>query len=155
MKRRYIGQVKWLISPLSLLFVGVCMLSSCSSTPPVTSGMGTESMQQGDLLTKHLKVDNAELHKKLKITDVKSRVTNDLLELNVGLTSTYDKSLKLQYHFNWFDADGFAIEPQKSAWKALELHGMQTAIVRGLAPSSQVKSFNVYVREVPKKAYEF
>lgn len=139
---------------VSISFLALFIVS-CADTPPVTSGMGTQKMHPGDEFSKHLKVDNAELHEKLKITDVKSRMTNDLMELNLELTSTYKKSLKLQYHFNWFDADGFVVESRKSPWKALELHGMQTTALRGVAPSSNVKSFNIYVREVPQKAYEF
>lgn len=138
---------------LPLCFISL-FLVACADTPPVTSGMGTQKMQEGDSFSKHLKVDNPSLHKQLKITDVKSRTTNNLLEINLELTSTYEKSLKLQYHFNWFDKDGFVIESRKSPWKPLELHGMQSTTVRGLAPSSQVESFSIYVREVPIKAYK-
>lgn len=131
-------------------------LSGCTNTtPPTTSGSGTSVMTQGDDFSKHLEVHNPELSNVLKITDVKSRKTNDLLEINVQLTSYDEKSLKLQYHFNWFDAQGFVIESRKTPWKPLELHGSQTTTLRGLAPSIDVASFSVYVREVPIKAYKY
>ena len=134
----------------SLIFVGCA-----DTTPPTTSGTGTSALTQGDDFSKHLQVHNPDLALQLKITDVKSRKTNGLLEINLQLTSTYEKSLKLQYHFNWFDAQGFVIESRKSPWKPLELHGFQSTTLRGLAPNEQVASFTVYVREIPEKAYEY
>lgn len=140
---------------VALLCLSSLFLMSCADTPPVTSGIGIENIENANEFTKYLKTDNLALYKRVKISDLKSRKTNDFLEVNLALTSTYEKSLKLQYHFNWFDADGFVIESRKSPWKAIELHGMQTTALKGVAPSTRVASFNVYVREVPLKAYEF
>jgi len=123
--------------------------------PPVTSGLGSEQIVPGQKYTKHLQVHNEQLGEQLHISDIKSRKTNDLLEINLSLTSTYEKSLQLQYQFQWFDQDGFAIEAGKSPWQSLELHGMQTITVAGLAPSIKVASFSLYVREVPEKFFKF
>jgi uncharacterized protein YcfL len=136
---------------LSSIFVMGC----ANKTPPTTSGKGTSVMTQGDDFSKHLKVDNPKLALKLNIADVKSRKTNGLLEINLKLGSSFKKSLKLQYHFNWFDAQGFVVESRKTPWKPVELHGFQSTTLRGLAPNEQVTSFNVYVREVPEKAYRY
>jgi len=133
----------------------ICSLLLVGCAAPITSGTGTSAMTQGEDFSKHLEVHNPKLGKKLKIIDVKSRKTNDLLEINLQLKSTYKKSLKLQYHFNWFDAQGFVIESRKTPWKPLELHGFQATALRGLAPNEQVTSFTVYVREVPEKAYRY
>ena len=145
----------FLRSIVTITLVSFILLGCANNTPPTTSGIGTSNMAEGDDFTKHLKIDNPELAKKLNIADIKSRNTNDLLEVNLELASTYQKSLKLQYHFNWFDADGFVIESRKTAWKPLELHGFQSTTLRALAPSEQVTSFDISVREVPQKAYEF
>lgn len=141
----------------SIAIVTLCSIyfAGCANIPPTTSGTGTSKMTQGDDFNSHLKVNNPKLAKQLNITDVKSRVTNNLLEINLELTSHYKKSLKLQYHFNWFDGDNFVIESRKTSWKPLELHGLQSTTLRALAPSENVVSFNLYVREVPEKAYEF
>lgn len=137
------------------MLTGTLILVGCKNIPPVTSGTGTENIVPGDDFSKHLKVDNPELSEKLYIADVKSRTTNELLEVNVELSSKYKKSLHLQYHINWFDADGFVIESRKSPWKPIELQGFQSTTVRGLAPTPDVASFNVYVREVPEKYFKF
>jgi uncharacterized protein YcfL len=134
----------------SLVFLG------CTNTkPPTTSGIGISEMTHGKDFSKHLQVHNAELGKQIAIIDVKSRTTNGLLEINLQLKSAYEKSLKLQYHFNWFDAQGFVIESRKTPWKPLELHGFQSTTLRGLSPNEQAVSFNVYVRRTPEKAYEY
>jgi uncharacterized protein YcfL len=133
----------------------ICSLFLVGCAAPITSGTGTSEMAQFDDFSKHLEVHNPKLGKKLKIIDVKSRKTNGLLEINLQLQSTYKKSLKLQYHFNWFDAQGFVIESRKTPWNPLELHGFQSTALRGLAPNEQVASFTVYVREVPEKAYRY
>jgi uncharacterized protein YcfL len=129
------------------------ILFGCAA--PITSGTGTSAMTQGDDFSKHLEVHNLKLGKQLKIIDVKSRKTNGLLEINLQLKSTYKKSLKLQYHFNWFDAEGFVIESRKTPWKPLELHGFQSTSLSALAPNEQVASFTVYVRDIPEKAYRY
>lgn len=136
--------------------LSVFLLIGCTNTTlPATSGTGTGKMRQGDDLSKHLQVDNLELAKKLTIAAVKSRKTNGLLEVNLQLESSYKKSLKLQYHFNWFDSQGFVIESRKSPWQPVELHGFQSTTLQGVAPNEQVASFTLYVREIPEKAYRY
>jgi len=131
------------------------LLSACQNIAPVTSGIGSNQIAAEQAFSEHLQIDNKQLGSKLYISDIKSRTNNSLLQVNAILTSTYKKSLQLQYQFQWFDQDGFAIEIGKSPWKALELHGMQTATAAGLAPSTNVSTFSIYVREVPEKFFKF
>jgi uncharacterized protein YcfL len=137
------------------IVLSILLLSGCKNVPPVSSGVGVEKMTEQDDYSKHLQTHNPELASQLKITDVKNRTNNDLLEVQLTLTSTYKKSQQLQYHFIWFDKDGFVLESGKSPWKPLELHGMQTAAVKGLAPTIDAKSFSLYVRDVPEEYYKF
>jgi uncharacterized protein YcfL len=145
--------MKTFIRLSAVTIISSLILFGCAK--PITSGTGTSAMTQNDDFSKHLEVHNPKLTKKLKIIEVKSRKTNGLLEINLQLKSTYKKSLRLQYHFNWFDAQGFLIESRKTPWKPLELHGFQSTALRGLAPNEQVASFTVYVREIPEKAYRY
>jgi uncharacterized protein YcfL len=140
-----------------LLVLAICtlFLIGCKNVPPVTSGIGASQMAPGEKFSKHLQVHNPKLSKQLYISDIKSRQQQNLLEVNLTLTSTYKKSLQLQHQINWFDADGFAVEPGKSPWKSLDLHGMQTQTVKGLAPSTKATTFSLYVRDVPEKAFKF
>lgn len=140
---------------LMAILTTTLMIGSCKNIPPVTSGVGSAQIAPGQKFSKHLQVHNSELGNKLHISDIRSRTSNDLLEINLSLTSTYKKTLKLQYQFAWFDKDGFVIEAGKSPWQPVDLHGMQTATVPGLAPTAQVVSFSLYVREVPEKFFKF
>lgn len=137
----------------SLLTIG--FISGCKNVPPVTAGIGTGQISQQQKLNEHLQVQNTELGKKLYITDIRSRTTNGHLDVNLSLTSAYEKTLNLQYQFTWFDKDGFVIEQGKSPWKPLALHGMQTATVSGVAPTGAVTTFSIYAREVPEKHFKF
>lgn len=139
---------------LVLIFTGF-FITACKNVPPVTSGIGSSQIAPGQKYNEHLQIDNKQLAEQLYISDVKSRTSNDFLQLNLTLTSRYKKSLQLQYQFQWFDKDGFAIEAGKSPWQTLELHGMQTATVAGLAPSTKVSTFSLYVREVPETFFKY
>lgn len=145
-----------IINSIGVMLLSVFVLVGCvNSKPPVTAGTGTSSMVQGDDFSKHLEVHNTELATKLFISDVKSRKSNDLLEINLTLTSRYKKSQNLQFHFNWFDEEGFIVEPAKTPWKTIKLHGQQSITLRGLAPNTKVNNFSVYVRDIPEKAYRY
>lgn len=144
------------ISPLLLLLLlSIFFISACKNISPVTSGLGSEQIYPGQKYSKHLQIDNKKLASRLHISEITSRKQNDLLHVNISLTSTYKKSLQLQYQFQWFDQDGFVIEVGKSPWQPLELHGMQTTTVESLAPTPQVATFSLYVREVPEKFFKY
>jgi uncharacterized protein YcfL len=141
-----------------IMLILICfsvIIAGCKNIPPVTSGIGSKQITPGHEFAEYLQLDNNKLAKKLHISDIKSRENNDLLSINLSLTSRYEKSQQLQYQFQWFDQAGFIIEAGKSPWHPLELHGMQTITVTGLAPSIHVASFSLYVREVPKKFFKF
>lgn len=157
LKNKLIGRLTTAkLSIIGASLISIVFMSGCANNAsPITSGIGTDKMVAGVEYSKYLKVDNEQLAQRLYINDVKSRFRNNLLEINIELKSQYQRSQKLQYHFNWFDSDGFAIEPGKTPWKPVELHGEQSTTLQGVAPNVNVKSFNVYVREIPEKAYEF
>ncbi|TMN93881.1 YcfL family protein [Pseudoalteromonas sp. S558] len=127
-------------------------LSACSSRP-VTSGISVE--QHKNSFSDQLRVDNPNLAKKLAITDVKTRQTNQLTDVVVTLSSNYKKSQYLQYQFNWFDKDGFIIKGNHSPWQALTLFGFAKTQLPGLAPSPDAVTFSLVVREVSTKSQEF
>ncbi len=131
----------------------IVTLVGCHSTPsPVSSGIGAESVTNEIPPATYLKVDNELLAEHITISDVKHRRINDLLEVNVELSSQFERSQQLQYQFNWFDDQGFSVESGKAPWKPLEVHGLQSSFIRGVAPSVKANSFNVYVRYAPPKA---
>jgi len=138
-----------------LLILPIFFISACVNIAPVTSGIGSEQLALQQKYSKHLQVHNKKLASQLHISEIMSRKQNDLLHINLSLSSTYKKSLQLQYQFQWFDQDGFVIEAGKSPWQPIELHGMQTKTVASLAPTPHVATFSLYVREVPEKFFKY
>jgi uncharacterized protein YcfL len=138
-----------------LLILPIFFISACVNIAPVTSGIGSEQLAPEQEYGKHLQVHNKQLENRLYISEIKTRKPNDLLQINLSLTSSYKKSQQLQYQFQWFDQDGFIIEADKSPWQSIELHGMQTKTVSSLAPIPQVATFSLYVREVNEKFFKY
>jgi uncharacterized protein YcfL len=138
-----------------IIIIAIFFISACKNVPPVTSGIGSSQIDASQKYSEHLQLDNKKLAEKVYISDIKSRQQNDLLQVNLSLTSRYKKSLSLQYQLQWFDKDGYIIEAGKSPWQAVALHGMQTTTVNGLAPTTNVEKFSLYVREVPEKFFKF
>ena len=143
-------------SPQRLLFMlPIFFISACVNVAPVTSGIGSEQLALEQKYSNHLQVHNKQLDNRLHISEIKTRKQNDLLQINLSLTSSYKKSQQLQYQFQWFDQDGFIIEANKSPWQSIELHGMQTKTIESLAPTIHVTTFSLYVREVPEKFFKY
>ena len=136
------------------ILIFFALLQGCAGKP-VTSGTGTEQVTANDNWQAHLKVDNPTLAKRLVISNVLTRTTNGLLDVNLELTSSYKKTQNLQYHFNWFDKDGFVIEQGKEPWKSLPLHGHQVVNLGAIAPTKDVVKFRLYVREINETIYRF
>ncbi|WP_448213965.1 YcfL family protein [Colwellia sp. MEBiC06753] len=137
-------------------FAVACILvAGCASKGPVTTGIGLDAKYEFGQLTTSQQVDNPQLNERLTINSAKSKITNDLLVSNVVLTSQYQYSQNLQYQFTWFDGDGFVIEPNQQAWKALQLHGGQQINLAGIAPNASARAFKFYVRYANEQAYKF
>ncbi|MCQ8876954.1 DUF1425 domain-containing protein [Pseudoalteromonas shioyasakiensis] len=132
--------------------LALCILAGCSSRP-TTSGVTVE--QSSAQYQQQLKVKNPDLGKRLAITDVKTRQTNQLTDVVVTLTSSYKKSQYLQYQFTWYDSDGFVIKGNHSPWQALTLFGFANIQLPGLAPTTDAVTFSLAVREVSTEAQEF
>lgn len=138
---------------ISILFIAV-ILCACTIKPN-TYGTGTGQIEPNSSWQNMLKVDNPKLAQRLFISNVLSRKTNDLLDVNLEITSTYKKTQNLQYQFSWFDKQGFVIEQDKEPWKSVSLHGNQIVNVGAIAPNSEVAKFKLYVREVNEEVYRF
>ena len=139
---------------VAFILMALSLLQACA-TKPVTSGVGSSQIGEHGSWQEHLVVDNTKLGKRLAITNVLTRKTNQLLDINLELSSKYKKTQNLQYHFNWFDKDGFIIEEGKAPWKSLALHGHQIVNLGAIAPNTDVVTFKLYVREVNEEVYRF
>ncbi len=133
----------------------IIFVAGCSSRSPVTSGIGTSAIHNTNEFSRYLKTDNPKMADLLSIAQVQSRLINGVTQVNVELVSGASKTQKLQYQFTWFDEQGFVVEPNKTPWTPLSLHGGQIKKLRAVAPNATATTFSVYVRRAHSKAYEF
>lgn len=134
----------WINWPAAVL-ITLFAISACSQQK--SSGIGAQSAPAGTEFV----VDNPDLAAKLEMTNVIQKRENNFLVVQAQLASRYDFSQKLQYQFRWFDQAGFEVEKDKSAWRALKLHGKQTVTLQSTAPTKKAQHFTIYVREILDK----
>ena len=122
----------------------VLIFSGCA-----TSGIEATGKPMGDPeFAKHLVIHNESLAGDIMITDMHSRVTGGLLEVNVVLTNQTSGDKNMQYRFTWYDKDKFEVEQGSRSWTPVTLHGNASASMKAVAPNSSVKVYKVNVREM-------
>ncbi|WP_394133080.1 YcfL family protein [Shewanella maritima] len=122
---------QWLMIALALVVTG------CANH---TAGISASS-------TGDIRVDNRKFESEVSVSDVRQRMSGDLLQGSAVIASRVATDLRLQYKFTWYDAEGFTLEDEASSWKSLKLHGMQQMQVAAVAPNPQASRFEVYVRK--------
>ncbi|MDT8383317.1 MAG: YcfL family protein [Gammaproteobacteria bacterium] len=129
----------------SLSCVGVVlMLAGCA-----TSGIEAIGKPMGDPeFAKHLVIHNESLAGDVTITEMNSRVTGGVLEVDVVLTNLTSSHKNIQYLFSWYDADNFEVEQGSRSWTPVTLNGHASTSMKAVAPNPSVKSYKVNVREL-------
>ena len=125
------------------LLVAVAMMAGCA-----TSGIEAIGKPTDPEIRKHLIIHNEPLADKITISEMRSRMAGDLMEVDVTLANLSSRDINLQYRFSWYDADDFEVEQGKHAWTPITLHGYANASVKAVAPNASVKTYKVNVREL-------
>ena len=86
----------------------------------------------------------------IKVLDTRSRVINDLLQVNMELENGYSHPYNLEYKFSWYDSGGMEIDPGRTAWIPFHLNGRETKSVQGVAPNPSAKAFKIKLREADR-----
>jgi uncharacterized protein YcfL len=84
---------------------------------------------------------------RVEVVDMKSALVGDLMKANVTLSSKTSSTLKLQYQFAWFNAQGMEINPEAATWTPLIIYGRETKTVQGVGPNPSAKAFKVKLRD--------
>lgn len=129
------------------LVIGLAALTGCiqkTSGTEVVGVMDTPSDQPG--MSRAILVNNAKFGRTVQVVDVRHELVGDLLKVNAVLTSKYAGTTKFQYKFSWYNAAGMVVYPNTDAWTPVILHGFETVTVAGVAPSPDVKSFKINIR---------
>ncbi len=89
---------------------------------------------------------DSDLKESLDVDNVKRRVDNDLLQVQVTLRSTTSRALALETSWEWFDKGGFRIDDGRTAWTPILVGPRATVDVRSVAPRPGVEAFKFHVR---------
>lgn len=145
---REINMNKWqgsvtLSALLSVAFV-VLLLTGCATSGLEATGKPGAEKE----FAKHLVIHNESLAGAVMISDMLSRKSGDLLEVNVVLTNLTSTDKSMQYRFSWFDADNFEVEQDSRAWVPVVLHGNASVSMKAVAPTAAVTTYKLNVREL-------
>jgi uncharacterized protein YcfL len=103
-----------------------------------------EGMMQS---SQYVIINNSKLARGLQIVDLKSQFVGDLLQAQVSLVSKYSKTLKFQYKFLWFNAQGMEINPDGLPWTPLIVYGNESKTVQSVAPNPSAREFKISIRK--------
>ena len=129
---------------LSGVFAMALLVAGCATSGLEATGKPTADPE----FAKHLVIHNESLANAVMITDMLSRRSGDLLEVNVVLTNLTSTDKNIQYHFSWFDKDNFEVEQGSRSWNPVVLHGHASVTMKAVAPNTSVKTYKVNVREL-------
>jgi len=130
----------------AMKFLSVCLFTAAVGAC-ATSGVVGESDPSGEK-SELIEIQNKSLAKKVSIQNFKTRVVNDLLNVQVEIESQFSSTQEFQYKFSWFDATGFEVEGEANSWRTLILTGKETKTVQAVAPNPTAKKYRMVLREL-------
>lgn len=129
--------LKHLVGSLIAAFV-VC---ACSSG---TVG-SIDRTEQG--FASNINYNSTLLATRLKVSDIRSRKVNNIMQVSVDLHNHWDVDLDFEYKFKFFDKDGFEVGSDGRPWTPIVLTGNETASVQAVAPNPSAETFKIYVKD--------
>ena len=134
-----------------LLYLIACgiLISSCA---PVTSSNigGGQALPQGKgdyAFSNYVLINNRALLRDLQITDIKSRMVNDLMQVQVQVLNKSSRNFSFDYSFRWFDTQGFQVEGVGEHWSLVVINGNEVKSIIGVAPNPEAQQFKVSIRK--------
>jgi hypothetical protein len=84
-----------------------------------------------------------------RVTDLRNNIAqNGIWKIQSTIFNKSSGTLNIQYRFSWFDENGIEIDPNTSVWLTNQLYGKESKSVTGVARSSRVSAFKLFVREI-------
>jgi uncharacterized protein YcfL len=120
--------------------VGFAAICGCSTTGEVAGKSASSSP--------YLIVEDYVLASQVSVTGVSHQLLGDLMQAHVTLKSNRERSLRILYRFQWYDATGIEIAPGAKPYNELILEGLESKGVTSIAPSPSAVAFKVKVRKM-------
>ena len=120
----------------ALLILGGCTSGTVGGMKKTDDGFAT-----------YIDYNNTILATRLKLSDIKTRKVNGLLQVSADLHNHYDIDLDFQYKFKFFDKDGFEVSTDGRPWTPVVITGNETISVQAVAPNPSAETFKIYTRD--------
>jgi len=133
---------------LCIIACGV-LISSCASVTSSNIGGGQALPQRaGDYAySNYVLINNRALLRDLQITDIKSRMVNGLMQVQVQVLNKSGRDFSFDYTFSWFDDQGFQVFGVDGHWSPLLINGNEVKSLIGVAPKFEAQQFKVKIRK--------
>jgi uncharacterized protein YcfL len=134
----------WISLGLAAL-AGAC--GCATKTSGIEGGQTIIETPEGDWQTSnYVIVNNPKVARGIQIVDLRSEFVGDLLKANITLVSKSSGTLKAQYKFAWFNAQGMEIDPEAGPWEPMILYGNESKTLQAVAPNPSAREFKIKIR---------
>ncbi|MCL6582952.1 MAG: YcfL family protein [bacterium] len=133
-----------------LLFTVWCLfISACAPVTSSNVGSGQALPQGGGnyAFSNFVLINNKALLRDLQITDIKSKMVNNLMQVQVQVLNKTSRTFPFEYSFTWFDASGFQVVGVGEHWTPVIINGNEVKSLNGVAPTGEATQFKVQIRK--------
>lgn len=132
-----------------VFFVAAVALAGCRSTVNMAGPAGERS--RPTVIQDKRVVTDRSLRKKAGVVNIReSTVDGDLLKAQVQVHNVTKKPQRVNYRFQWFNADGMRVKTSMSSWNPKTIYGKETVWISGVAPRPEVTDFRFKLIEAKK-----
>ena len=136
------------MSKLTMIAFGAALVvAGCAEYPHETAGTSlTLKHEEGSSV---LFEGNTRLKNRVQVTAVTyDKTPSGLNRVNIQLTSQDHRHLHLQYRIAWYNAEGMEIDADTRTYRPLNLEGLDSVTVTGVANSPAAVTSRLRLREM-------
>lgn len=132
------------LSLVACLVFAAGATTGCYGTSGTTATLSETPSGEYD---EYISTPNASLRRKLSIESMAMRNVGDLRQVQAVLRNRKNSTQRFQYKVVWYDASGFAIDPESRPWNPVTLRGKDTFPVQATAPRASATTFKIHVKD--------
>ena len=130
---------------LLLLCAAGALLAGCTTVDTVERA---EPVGQPAIIAdKRVSTDPSLARKVTVVRVIEDVASGDHSKVQVTLQSNRNRSMTINYVFEWFDLNGMRIETAGGGWRSLRFMGRETKTITSIAPSPRAVDFTLKLQE--------
>lgn len=127
---------------LAMLFLMVAAGCQSSGAPALSKSCpGFDDFSDAAARGKIRFIGNPEV----SINQIRCVATEGLLRVDVDMINQKSSEQRIEYRFQWFEADGMSVDPDE-AWKPVLLYPRETRTIRTASPSKNSREFVLVIK---------